>query len=53
MKSLAKLHKKEIKKVSNDFKVRVAGLRGPIKEGYIDRLFMFAGEIVEESNKPK
>ena len=43
-----KLDKKEIKKVSHDFKVRVAGLKGPIKEDYIDRLVVFAAELLKE-----
>ena len=47
-KMTAKLDKKEIKKTANDFKVRVAGLKGPIKEDYIDRLVVFAEELLKE-----
>jgi flavodoxin len=42
-----KLDGKEIKKAANDFKVRVAGLKGPIKEDYLDRLAIFAEELLE------
>ena len=42
-----KLNRKEIKKVVNDFKVRVAGLKGPVKEDYIDRLAVFAEELLK------
>ncbi|MBA7508817.1 hypothetical protein ES705_00750 [subsurface metagenome] len=52
-KMTAKLDKKEIKKAANDFKVRVAGLKGPIKEDYIDRLAVFAEELLKESTKLK
>ena len=52
-KMTAKLDKKEIKKAANDFKVRVAGLKGPIKEDYIDRLEVFAEELLKESTKLK
>lgn len=52
-KMTAKLDKKEIKKAANDFKVRVVGLKGPIKEDYIDRLAVFAEELLKESTKLK
>ena len=37
-KMTAKLDKKEIKKAANDFKVRVRGLKGPIKEDYMGKI---------------
>ena len=52
-KMTAKLDKKEIKKTANDFKVRVAGLKGPIKEDYIDRLALFAEELLKEPTELK
>ena len=52
-KMTAKLDKKEIKKAANDFKVRVACLRGPIKEDYMDRLEKFAKELLKEPAKLK
>ena len=52
-KMTAKLDKKEIKKAANDFKVRVAGLKGPIKEDYIDRLVVFAEELLKEPTELK
>jgi len=42
-----KLDKKEIIKASDDFKVRVAGLKGPIKEDYTDKLTVFAEELLK------
>jgi len=50
-KMTAKLDKKEIKKAANDFKVRIAGLRGPIKKDYMERLAIFAEELVKEPTK--
>ena len=47
------LDKKEIKKAADDFKVRVVCLRGPIKEDYMDRLAVFAEELVKEPAKLK
>ena len=52
-KMTAKLDKKEIKKTANDFKVRVAGLKGPIKEDYIDRLMVFVEELLKEPTELK
>jgi len=49
----AKLDEKGIKKDANDFKVRVACLRGPIKEDYMDRLEKFAKELLKEPAKLK
>ena len=42
-----KMDKKEITKVAGDFKVRVAGLKGPIKEDYTDKLAVFAEELLK------
>ena len=50
-KMTAKLDKKEIKKAADDFKVRVRGLKGPIKEDYLEKLAIFAEELTEEPNK--
>jgi flavodoxin len=47
-KMTAKLDKKEINKAADDFKVRVACLRGPIKEAYMDRLEIFAEELIKK-----
>jgi len=52
-KMTAKLDKKEIKKAANDFKVRVAGLKGPIKEDYMERLAIFAEELIKEPTELK
>jgi flavodoxin len=52
-KMTAKLDKKEIKKAANDFKVRVRGLKGPIKEDYMERLAIFAEELIKEPIKLK
>jgi flavorubredoxin len=46
-KMTAKLDKKEIKKAADDLKVRVTGIKGPIKEDYTDRLKIFAEEIIK------
>jgi flavodoxin len=43
-----KLEEKGIKKAADDFKVRVAGLKGPIKEDYMDRLEKFSKELLKE-----
>jgi flavodoxin len=42
-----KLDSKEIKKAANDFKVRVACIKGPVKEDYTDRLAIFAEELIK------
>jgi flavorubredoxin len=47
-KMTAKLNEKELKKAANDFKVRVSGLKGPIKEKYRDRLVLFAEDLLKE-----
>ena len=47
----AKLDQKEMKKAADDFKVRVAGLKGPVKEDYMCRLKIFAEELIRESVK--
>ena len=52
-KMAAILDKKEIKKATGDFKVRVACLKGPIKEDYMERLSIFAEELVKELVKRK
>ena len=49
----AKLNEKGINKAANDFKVRVACLRGPIKEDYMERLAIFAEELIKEPIKLK
>jgi flavodoxin len=46
-KMAAMLDKKEIKKTTSDFKVRVSGLKGPIKEDYMERLAIFAEELIK------
>jgi len=46
----AKLDEKGIKKAADDFKVRVACLKGPIKEDYMERLTIFAEELIKESH---
>ena len=46
-KMTAQLEEKEMKKAADDFKVRVSGLKGPIKEDYKDRLKIFAEELVK------
>lgn len=52
-KMTAKLDKKEIKKAADDFKVRVVGLKGPIKEDYMDRLAIFAEKLIKEPTELK
>jgi flavodoxin len=52
-KMTAKLDKKEIKKAANDFKVRVRGLKGPVKEDYMERLTIFAEELIKEHTEFK
>ena len=42
-----KLDKIEIIKAADDFKIRVAGLKGPIKEDYTDKLAIFAEELLK------
>ena len=48
-KMTAKLDGKKMKKAANDFKVRAAGLKGPIKEDYLDRLLVFSEELIKIS----
>ena len=48
-KMAAKLDEKEINKAINNFKVRVACLRGPIKEDYLGRLLVFSEELIKIS----
>jgi flavorubredoxin len=48
-----KLDEKEMKKAANDFKVRVACLKGPIKEDYMDRLAIFAEKLIKEPTELK
>jgi flavodoxin len=52
-KMASKLDKKEMKKAADDFKVRVAGLKGPVKEDYMDRLAIFAEELIKQPTKPE
>ena len=42
----ALMEKKEMIKTANDFKVRVLGLKGPVKEGYRENLEKFAEELL-------
>ena len=43
----ALMKKKEMIKASDDFKIRVLGLKGPLKEGYRESLEKFADELVK------
>jgi len=52
-KMAAILEEKELKKAADDFKVRVKGLKGPIKENYMDRLAVFAEELLKEAANTK
>jgi flavorubredoxin len=46
-KMTTRLEEKEMKKATDDFKVRISGLKGPIKEDYTDRLKIFAEELIK------
>ncbi len=41
------MKKKKIIKATDDFKIRVLGLKGPLKEGYRESLEKFADELVK------
>ena len=41
------MKKKEMIKAADDFKVRVLGLKGPLKEGYRENLEKFADELLK------
>ena len=41
------MKKKEMIKATDDFKVRVLGLKGPLKEGYRENLEKFADELLK------
>ena len=43
----ALMKKKEMIKAADDFKIRVLGLKGPLKEGYRENLEKFADELVK------
>ncbi len=43
----ALMKKKEIIKAADDFKIKVLGLKGPLKEGYRENLKKFADELVK------
>ena len=43
----ALIKKKEMIKAADDFKIRVLGLKGPLKEGYRENLEKFADELVK------
>lgn len=42
------MKKKEMTKAADDFKIRVLGLKGPLKEGYRERLEKFADELIKQ-----
>jgi hypothetical protein len=48
-KMTAKLDEKKMKKATKDFKVKVTGLKGPIKEDYLGRLLVFSEELIKIS----
>lgn len=43
----ALMKEKEMIKVADDFKIRVLGLKGPLEDGYSDRLKKFADELIK------